>query len=462
MEEEKNNLSEEVNDTESNNSEEVNEVKEEAKEEAKEKIETAAGDDSENDSDKKNYTIIIIEAIIAVLAVGFVVFVLLKNNSNTEGSVSSSSVSGADASANMIPGMTDMGAAVDNSVFYENLPAMTDVSELNTLTEEECQARVDAGTMIKLECSDGSYVYVNNFTDMDALSVSLNYTQEEFDTILYNDLLSYYTSIEAPEDYTICADGDVVNINYEGKIDGVAFEGGTATDQLLELGSGTMIPGFEEGIIGMEEGEIKDINVTFPENYGNDLAGKDAVFTISLNSIVYTKDENPELTDAIVQECFTDISTVSECEAYYVQAIKNSKANDFLSDGFYVSAISEETANNYYNSTIDNFAMMCTYYGIGISDMLVQYGTDIDTFKADVMRESCHSARFVVLYTAIAEYAGIEITDVDRQELAFDYGYDSLETFYAEYGEDIVDEYLLNKLVIEYISGLVDDTAAAE
>lgn len=80
--------------------------------------------------------------------------------------------------------------------------------------------------------------------------------------------------------------GDTVVIDYVGKIDGVAFDGGTAENQTLTLGSGAYIDGFEDQIVGHHPGETFDINVTFPDDYGaTDLAGKDAVFTITLDSI---------------------------------------------------------------------------------------------------------------------------------------------------------------------------------
>ena len=75
-------------------------------------------------------------------------------------------------------------------------------------------------------------------------------------------------------------EGDTANIDYEGKLDGEAFEGGTAKDTDLEIGSGTFIPGFEDGLVGVKIGDTVDLPLTFPENYTEELAGKDVVFTI--------------------------------------------------------------------------------------------------------------------------------------------------------------------------------------
>lgn len=94
---------------------------------------------------------------------------------------------------------------------------------------------------------------------------------------------------------------DTVNLDYAGSVDGVAFEGGTAKNQTLKIGSGQFIPGFEEQMVGMAIGEEKDLNVTFPEKYhAEELAGKAAVFHVKVNGITVT--ELPELDDDFAQD----------------------------------------------------------------------------------------------------------------------------------------------------------------
>ena len=94
-------------------------------------------------------------------------------------------------------------------------------------------------------------------------------------------------------------DGDVVNIDYAGTIDGTAFQGGTAQGQLLGIGSGTFIAGFEEGLVGAKVGETKELDLKFPDNYGNaELAGKDCVFAVTVNYILAElTDENVKLVE---------------------------------------------------------------------------------------------------------------------------------------------------------------------
>ena len=106
-------------------------------------------------------------------------------------------------------------------------------------------------------------------------------------------------------------EGDVVTIDYEGKKDGVAFDGGTAQDQQLELGSGSFIDGFEDGIVGHNIGETFDLNLTFPEDYkSEDLAGQAVVFTVTLDKI--SEVIVPELTDELVAELSESAKTIED------------------------------------------------------------------------------------------------------------------------------------------------------
>ena len=112
-------------------------------------------------------------------------------------------------------------------------------------------------------------------------------------------------------------EGDTVNLNYAGTVDGVAFDGGTAENQTLEIGSHRFIAGFEEQMVGMNIGEEKDLNVTFPEDYSTkDLAGKDAVFHVKVNGI--TTVEKPELDDDFA----ADISDFNTFEEYKADVVK--------------------------------------------------------------------------------------------------------------------------------------------
>ena len=117
--------------------------------------------------------------------------------------------------------------------------------------------------------------------------------------------------VSQTDENAVIQNGDTATINFVGTKDGEAFEGGTGNNYDLVIGSGTMIPGFEEGIVGMKKGETKDVSVTFPESYRNsELAGQDAVFQITVQSFK----RPPELTDDWVA-ANTDYKTIDEYKA---------------------------------------------------------------------------------------------------------------------------------------------------
>lgn len=130
------------------------------------------------------------------------------------------------------------------------------------------------------------YVTLCDYDGME-VEVAGDFEVSDEDVVNYiNSMLSYYPSYEDTDKQTV-EEGDFANIDYEGKKDGVAFDGGTAQGYVLEIGSGTFIEGFEEGLIGVNVGDTVDLNLTFPEDYQSaDLAGADVVFTVTVNKIV--------------------------------------------------------------------------------------------------------------------------------------------------------------------------------
>ncbi len=125
---------------------------------------------------------------------------------------------------------------------------------------------------------------------------------------------------------TEAAEGDTVVLDFVGKVDGVAFEGGTAQNYELELGSHSFIPGFEEQLVGIKAGEHRDINVTFPEQYTPNLAGKPAVFECDVHEVKEKK--LPELNDEFVKELNRGVETVDALKENVKADIKNKKEQE--------------------------------------------------------------------------------------------------------------------------------------
>lgn len=151
------------------------------------------------------------------------------------------------------------------------------------------------GTATNQELLLGSNTYIDGFED-GVVGMKLGQTKTITVTFPTNYGASNLAGKEATFEITLnkiyqsiskenAKNGDTVIIDFVGKVDGVAFSGGSATNQSIKLGSGGYIPGFEDGIIGMKTGETKTITVTFPTGYGGDLAGKEATFEITLQKM---------------------------------------------------------------------------------------------------------------------------------------------------------------------------------
>ena len=149
-------------------------------------------------------------------------------------------------------------------------------------------------------------------------------TDEMIDTRIKQDQQKASRTVDV-EDRPV-ATGDTVKLDYAGTVDGVAFEGGTAQDQTLVIGSNTFIPGFEDQMIGMSIGEEKDLNVTFPEQYhAENLAGKAAVFHVKVNGITVT--EMPELDDDFAADV-SDFTTFAEYRESIVKELNDRAARN--------------------------------------------------------------------------------------------------------------------------------------
>ncbi len=196
--------------------------------------------------------------------------------------------------------------------------------------------------------------------------------------------------------------GDVVCLDYCGKKDGVAFEGGTATGYLLGIGSNTFIPGFEEGLIGWMPGEEQDLPISFPENYGNaDLAGQAVVFTCTVQYIV---DPEAILTEANThleegQDPFEDIETF---ENYYydqlqVQVDDYNKSN--IKNVIYeklpeivttVQDLPQELVDSYSVQITRAVNSLASSYGVDAETYAGYYGQSLDEFVTDYAKNQMY------------------------------------------------------------------------
>ena len=214
---------------------------------------------------------------------------------------------------------------------------------------------------------------------------------------------------------------DIVTIDYEGSVDGVAFEGGKADNYGLTLGSGTFIPGFEEQVAGHGIEEEFDVNVTFPEEYHSaDLAGKEAVFKCIIHEIKVK--EMPELDDEFAAEV-SEFDTLEEYKADVRKELEKTKyeelkrtAEDEVVDKAVENAemvIPEPMLKQKTEQTASEFERRMSYQGISMEQYLQIMGQTHEQFLEQVKPQALKSTKTRLTLEAIVEKEGIEVTEDD-------------------------------------------------
>lgn len=317
-------------------------------------------------------------------------------------------------------------------------------------------------------------VTLGQYKGIEVTLESTEVTDEEIQGILTSFNQAYGTPIKLT-DRSDVQTGDTVNIDYEGKIDGVAFEGGTAKASDLTIGSGQFIDGFEDGLVGKNVGETVDVTTKFPDNYTNtEVAGKEAIFTVTINYI--HSGEYEPLTDEIVAANDTSGNkTVAELTEFISSNLKTNKeqtANTSKEIDIITKAIENATYTNLEQSEFDqNEASMLNYYTAEAS----QYGIDLETyvyyffsglpldqFKTELKKAAEFNVRQSYLLEEVAKQEKIEVSDEEYEELLVQYmeDYQYAETEKEQFVTDMGGKESLQKaMVLEKAMDLIINSA---
>lgn len=236
-------------------------------------------------------------------------------------------------------------------------------------------------------------------------------------------------------------DGDWVNIDYAGYKDGEQFQGGTAKDRLLEIGSDSFIDGFEDGLIGVVSGETVDLNLKFPDDYhSEDLAGAEVVFTVTVNYIV------PKMTDENVKAIgSSDFTNVAELKQY-VRETLDKAVEDSNRESIISAALSKLSSEAEYREIPDYFITKETeYLQAQFGALAADYGLELDNYflmnygmKTEDLARQYVKQRFLIL--AIAQEIDAVVTEEEAQAAleaqAELYG-QTTEEFLASYANDM-------------------------
>lgn len=240
------------------------------------------------------------------------------------------------------------------------------------------------------------------------------------------------TLVDAPADAAVKND-DFVTLDFEGFVDGAAFEGGKGEDYPLQIGSGSFIPGFEDQLIGAKVGEERDVNVTFPEEYhAENLKGKDAVFKCRIRSI--KSRELPELDDAFAKKAskFETLAELREdvrknllaAAERKAETERRSKAIDMATDHCTME-IPPVMVENRITAMIQEMAMRLEQQGMSLEQYLQYAGLDIGKIREDYRETAEKNVRTDLMLEEVAKAEGIKVegSDLDREVYAMAVSY---------------------------------------
>ena len=279
------------------------------------------------------------------------------------------------------------------------------------------------------------YVKLGEYKGLEVVQPMPEVTEEQRDSYI-NYLLSLNPSDGAKN-------GDTVNIDYVGTLDGVAFDGGTAAGQNLTLGSGRFIEGFEEGLVGAKVGDTVELNLTFPENYrAAEMAGKSVIFTVTVNTIMAAQPQ--ELNDAYVKGLDNGCANVEEYKQYvydllmedataaYEDAIENSLVNMLMDSCEFIKEPPQAMVDNYEEVLVNNLTAEAASYGMTLEQMMsLVYGTDTASYGIEIKEQAVRFAKQSLMLQAIADKEGLSVSEEELQtemeELAAAGAYESVE-----------------------------------
>lgn len=251
----------------------------------------------------------------------------------------------------------------------------------------------------------------------------LSVTEEEINREIQNFLSQNSQLVEKDGEV---ANGDVTTIDFEGFKDGVPFEGGKANGHQLEIGSGQFIPGFEDQMIGMTKGETRDLNLTFPENYGvADLAGADVVFKVTVNKIATKKEA--ELTDEFIASLNApNFKTVEELknlietslQMQYKQQFEAAKENAVLGKliGECEVEVSDEDVEKALQQHIQHISIELAQQGLQLEQYLQMMNTDLDSLKQQILPTAKQQASFEAIIDEIVKVESLTTSDEEAKD----------------------------------------------
>ena len=300
-----------------------------------------------------------------------------------------------------------------NTVIEKNAKKFTVVGDPDVSVEDITDEGVTLVAIVPVKPE----VKISAYTGMKIKEYAYNVTDEEVEEEVSK--LLDRNARKVPVEGRAAQNGDIANIDFVGTVDGVKFDGGEAEGFDLTLGSGQFIPGFEDQVVGMNIGEKKDVNVTFPENYqAENLKGKAAVFAVTLNSL--QGKELPELTDEFIKD-----ATGSETVAAYKEKTKDrlvkqaeKRANDATENSILEAIAANAEAEipqamieREIDGLVQKFEYQLMYQGLKLQDYLDFLKVTMADFRKNYEESAKKNVMNQLIISQIIKDEKIEATD---------------------------------------------------
>lgn len=312
---------------------------------------------------------------------------------------------------------------------------------------------------------ENDYVKIKGYTGLKVDQITeTKVTDETVDSQLDQIRQNYATYTEITD--RPAQQGDMVTIDYSGSIDGVAFDGGTASGQQLEIGAGGYIDGFEDGIVGHMTGETFDVNTTFPDPYENnpDLAGKEAVFTITLTKIEEVK--LPELNDEFVTMVKGEDTTVADYKKeirdilesqakVQDQTQKETEITDALMKNVELKKYPQDKVKEYTDRMKEQYQQIASSLNMEYTDFLEQYmGMEEEDFNKEMDSQIKDYVKQQEVLDLIAKEEDITVSDDEVSEWLKENAQSQQmteEDLKKQYSDDEIEQHALSDKVISWL-----------
>ncbi len=336
------------------------------------------------------------------------------------------------------------------------IPACEPNLNVKTINENECILEFTLITAPEVTLGE----YKNLKIKKEEIKISKEEIKSEIEA-----LRNKYAEIKVKEEGAI-ENGDTAVINFNGFVDGVELNGGSGENYPLEIGSHTFIPGFEEGLIGLKVDDVKELNLTFPENYTEDLKNKDVLFKVKINEIKTRI--LPELNEDFYLDLgYEDVKTEKDLEAKIEEGLRKNKEAEVedqyieacltkASDNMKID-INEEILDEEIHRMIHQFEDQLKRQGLKIDDYYKFSGLTHEDLHKQMEPEATKRIKYRYLLEKVAEVEKIEVSDEEAEkqseEMATNYGISKEELLKVYGGLDTIKYDIKMRNAINIVKG---------